>query len=740
MRNNLVLFIWGLSALGCIESEREWRDEVIYFAMIDRLANGDPSNDDLGQGEWDVESESHFQGGDLLGVSKSLSGIQELGATAVWLTPAVHNQWWNPERTYTGYHGYWASEFEQVDPHFGTWEDWGDLGDLMHNRGLRFIQDVVVNHAGDWVLREGGQSTLRAEPLAHWMHPDSGVYHDRSAIRDYEDPSEILNHELSGLDDFRTEEAFIRRKMRSIYKEWVKRGNVDGFRLDTHRYVERDFWPSFFCGDEEEEGVRTYAESLWGRDFFTFGEVWSHSEADGFSGELEMKQFLRTDTYEGVDAVLNFPLQQTLTRVFAEHASPVELAYRLRIQSEVFNDPSRQLVNFIDNHDMARFRSLTSEASTRQALLTLLSIPGIPVIYQGTEQGDLLPRENLFDRFDVQSEQFLWLKSAIAWRKAHPVISRGKLQSAEVVGSTSLVYWSVALENDTVFILCNPSSERVIAGNVNSNSANRMPDFSWNEGESKLLFSGEEIALADIEPHAWLAWSSWRPATGVASTEAYSEAEAIDGVIRLDGLASVRNGIHRIQLVGLDAQGGALWIDEPHWKHVKNEERMLGWIQDERGDDRGLLGDLMPPTSPGFEHSMDLLSLEVVEQGGLWLLRLRMCEAWSTVWSPRFGFDHVAFEVSIFNAQNTFARWRHSGWSLQSEMGQVHSSGVLENEVLEWVLEAPREKQPWTIRVDAWDADGSGEWRSIKQEAGSYHMGCARSDAKHVMDRIELKL
>ena len=89
----------------------EWQDQIIYFLMIDRFEDGDPANNDQGAGVYGRGQRSLYNGGDLAGVIKRLDYIQNLGATAIWTTPHVANQWWDPIVQYWGYHGYWARDF-----------------------------------------------------------------------------------------------------------------------------------------------------------------------------------------------------------------------------------------------------------------------------------------------------------------------------------------------------------------------------------------------------------------------------------------------------------------------------------------------------------------------------------------------------------------------------------------------------------------------------------------------------
>lgn len=746
-----------LAVVGCRDAVRDWRDEVIYFALIDRLANGDPSNDDQGMGEWDPSRESHYHGGDLEGVLGALDGIEALGATSVWLTPPVRNQWWNPERTYTGYHGYWASDFEHVDPHFGSLQDWRNVADALHARGMRLIQDVVVNHAGDWVLVTDSGIAVRDLPLAGWMHPDSGAYHRTPPISDYGDADHLLTHELAGLDDFRTESERVRVAMRAIYRKWLEEGGADGFRFDTHKYVERSFWPAFLEGKPGDLGVRRFAE-LRGRAFPNFGEVWTHSEPFADDGEREMLGFLRSPGYEGVDALLNFPLQASLLRVFGEGGDAGDLAHRLSVQSAMFPNPASQLVNFIDNHDMARFRSTAGEQATRQALNALLSLPGVPVIYQGTEQGDLEPRQNLFHRFDTASASFLWLQGAIAWRHAHPVVRRGRVVQARSVTGTPIVHWSVAWQGDTVHVLCNASAERIVASERPSVEGNRCPIPSRREQDVAVVFAGEQLAFADLGPHAWLAWSEWELLEPAAPVAGCDTAWAVDGRLLADGWEHVPSGVHRVQPAFVTEADEVVGLGAFAMEDVRHPRRVVGRFEDACGDDRGLAGQIQPPTSPGFDHSMDMAALEIVQDGAHWEIRLAMCTPWSTVWNPRFGFDHVAFDVRIEPVeaspdasasadaahgqgatrsvpQEDHARWRHSGWSLQPLHGAVPTTEGVQHDQLVWRIPAPSTGL-WQVVVDTWDADGNGAWRSLVSDPEPYAMSSSEVEAARVMDRL----
>ena len=152
----VVAVAWAPAGLASTpDAPADWRDQVIYFAMIDRFDDGDARNNDQGTGEYDPRDRRRFSGGDLAGLTRRLDYIAGLGATAVWITPPVANQWWNDKAQYGGYHGYWTRDFTVVDAHFGTRASYRAFADALHGRGMRLVQDIVVNHTADYFGYDG---------------------------------------------------------------------------------------------------------------------------------------------------------------------------------------------------------------------------------------------------------------------------------------------------------------------------------------------------------------------------------------------------------------------------------------------------------------------------------------------------------------------------------------------------------------------------------------------------------
>jgi 1,4-alpha-glucan branching enzyme len=172
----------------------DWRDQVIYFVMTDRFADGDTRNNDQGAGEFKAGEATRFNGGDLAGLTQRLRYIQSLGATALWITPPVANQWLSPSGDSAGYHGYWAENFMRVDRHLGTLADYRRLSDALHRAGMYLVQDIVVNHMGNYFgygregpgwqatdPRRGYQAFVGTAPVARPSQPPFDINDPRDS-------------------------------------------------------------------------------------------------------------------------------------------------------------------------------------------------------------------------------------------------------------------------------------------------------------------------------------------------------------------------------------------------------------------------------------------------------------------------------------------------------------------------------------------------------------------------------
>ncbi|MFM2099189.1 MAG: hypothetical protein RLZZ366_728, partial [Pseudomonadota bacterium] len=268
------------------------QDELIYFLLPDRFENGDTSNDKGGlSGDrlatgFDPSAKGFYHGGDLKGLIKRLDYIQGLGATAIWVAPIFKNQAVRgaPGDESAGYHGYWVTDFTTVDPHFGTEADFKALAAAAHGRGMKVYMDIITNHTADIIkYRECTICTYRSRAdypdhaytpyipkgLEHakvpdWLN-DISLYHNRGNST-FEGESSTMG-DFVELDDVKTEEPRAVAGFIHIYGAWIDKYGVDGFRVDTAKHVNPEFWARFV------PAMRARAKAKGIPNFHIFGEI-----------------------------------------------------------------------------------------------------------------------------------------------------------------------------------------------------------------------------------------------------------------------------------------------------------------------------------------------------------------------------------------------------------------------------------------------------------------------------------
>lgn len=466
----------------------DWRDQVIYFVLTDRFDDGDPRNNDQGAGEYDPRDPARYSGGDLAGVARRLGYIRGLGATAVWITPPVAHQWWDAQVRYGGYHGYWATDFAAVDPHFGTLDDYRALSRGLHGRGMYLVQDVVLNHVGNYFgygegfdpadpatgyQRHAGQSpaAITAWPFSLNDPRDpaqraAGIYHWTRDITDYADPVQEATGQMAGLDDLDTANPLVREALRRAYAHWIREVGVDAFRVDTAFYVGHDDLTDFVHGsDPDAPGMAAAAAATGRTDFHVFGEGFGIDRAGEDASARRIEGYMRRpDGTRVLPGMINFPLYGALDEVFARGRPTATLAHRIASMQALHPDLHR-MPSFLDNHDVDRFLAGGSEAGLRQGLLALMTLPGIPVIYYGTEQGLRERRPAMFaagwgsggaDRFDAGAPLYRYLARATALRHAQPALRRGTATVlAENAAGPGPVAWRMDHEGASLLVAMN---------------------------------------------------------------------------------------------------------------------------------------------------------------------------------------------------------------------------------------------------------------------------------------------
>ncbi len=498
----------------------DWRDEVIYQVLVDRFANGDRGNDELVHGP----NLARYQGGDWQGLIDRMGYLQELGVTTLWISPVVRNV--ETDANVDGYHGYWAQDLTDVNPHFGSLETLQELVRQAHRRDMKVIIDIVANHVGqaffydmnlngvaDINLQNDGDAApvrhfteydpdfdprgiqaftslgeagpapviFQYDPATNHIPPepalfqDPAVYNRKGRTTNFDDPDQLLHGDFpGGLKDLNTSRCDVKQEFVDIYAQWIEKTDADGYRIDTIKHVEYEFWRFF------TQRLRQRLAEQGKTNFLMFGEVFdgrddllgSFTKHD-ILGEADLVRLLGgepqsdpTDeeqltaeqscspsgppiTGDQIDSVFYFSQHfQAVRDVFGDAGSTdrIQSLWESRIDTwgTVANEqgigvsPADMPINFIDNHDVARFGFNLRDRSPeiRQTLLHnvlvfVITAQGVPCLYYGTEQGfeggnDPANRERLWDTgFDTSGSTFSWTKRLIALRQAYPALRRG---------------------------------------------------------------------------------------------------------------------------------------------------------------------------------------------------------------------------------------------------------------------------------------------------------------------------
>jgi neopullulanase len=424
------LFVMTLAAPIAAEDLRDRlpEDEVIYFVLPDRFENGDVTNDKGGlkgdkfQTGFDPAHKGFYHGGDLKGLINRLDYIQGMGATAIWFAPVFKNKpvQGGPGQESSGYHGYWVTDFTTVDPHFGTDAEFKAFVDAAHKRGMKVYMDIITNHSADVIqYAECPESACayrsRADypdkaytplvPAAEknikvpaWMN-DVKYYHNRGNTTFRGENSTM--GDFVGLDDFATEDPFVVQGFIDVYKGWIDRFGIDGYRIDTARHVNPEFWQVF------APAITAHAKAKGIPNFHIFGEVAS-------DGEGVQPQALHTRVAK-FPSVLDFVFRRVAIETVAGRAGTDMLATMFEGDDlyEGGKATAKQLPTFLGNHDFGRFaremRLAHPEADDAEVLqrvllghAMLMTLRGVPTIYSGDEQGfagdgnDQDAREDMF--------------------------------------------------------------------------------------------------------------------------------------------------------------------------------------------------------------------------------------------------------------------------------------------------------------------------------------------------------
>ncbi|MGM0508293.1 MAG: alpha-amylase family glycosyl hydrolase [Fusobacteriota bacterium] len=698
----------------------KWQDQIIYFVVTDRFSDGDKTNNDFGHGLYTKE-EKTYNGGDFQGIINKMDYIKNLGATALWITPPVANQWYDPFLDETGYHGYWAENLLEVDKHYGTLDDYKNLANTLHDNNMYLIQDIVPNHFGTFTYYEGGEfnpddpsenlmENIGSIPEKPTQYPfnfhsyndsyarDLGAFHWTGPITDHTDLSQLTTNQMGEIDDVNTENPFIIDVLKQSYGYWIKEVGIDGFRIDTVKYIDHPFWNDFL---HAEDGIHNIAQKSGKEDFLVFGEVFGSSDPYDDTFDKFMTSYLGTPDKPELSAVLQFALHNEMRFVFGAGQPTKQLEYRLNkfMDSSLYHDPYIT-PQFVDNHDVSRFLQKYSKDGLKQSFMFTMTIPGIPIIYYGTEQEFTVQRGAMFeegyksggqDHYNQESEMYKYISELSEIRKNNKVFTRGTIDvlKSNESGAGAFVY-KREYEGEKAFVIFNTSGNKTLISDLDTglkkgqklkviSSIKEKEDLIvGNKGKltmelakrsGMILMPSDEILEVPDEDQIDIIFNTKLEGEvfndnftieGAYMGEVEDLKVIIDGnldqMIDVELNTSSRTWKTEIQttLFPIGETNHTIAIYEPVKKIVtdsysiitKNEGGIEVEYIDPQGDHKGPEGKYIIPTESSYNTQMDIRKVNATVSGGNLTIKLEMDNI-TNDWDPSLGFDHVLFFIFI---------------------------------------------------------------------------------------------
>ncbi|MCW8092652.1 pullulanase-type alpha-1,6-glucosidase [Alteromonas sp. ASW11-130] len=423
----MLLLLYGV---GTSPAHAEIEDEVFYFVIPDRFDNKKRANDTGGipggkqEHGFDPTDSRYYHGGDLAGLTKQLLYIKRLGVTSIWISPPFKNK--PVSGNSAAYHGYWAVDYTQIDPHWGSNKELQKFIKRAHRYRMKVYFDVVINHTADVIkyeechtaegdLLEGlsqcpyrsieaslenpyspfipnGEESIKSPA---WLNDTA--YYNNQGDSTFSGESSVYGDFL-GLDDLDTANPVVVEGMIALAKRWISEFDIDGMRVDTVKHVDMSLW------QEWVPAVQQHAASLGKSEFFIFGEVF-----DGFPANAA--KFTKEGKFP---SVLDFAMYYAIKDMVADSQGTDRMAWVLS-QDDHYTDAdsdANQLMTFVSNHDVGRIGHFIESipgrseeeklARAKLAQSMLYFTRGVPVMYYGDEQGftgdggDAEAREDMF--------------------------------------------------------------------------------------------------------------------------------------------------------------------------------------------------------------------------------------------------------------------------------------------------------------------------------------------------------
>ncbi|TVZ25308.1 glycosidase [Gillisia sp. Hel_I_86] len=417
--------------------------DAMYLIMPDRFANGNPENDSSPKmvEKADRTNLGGRHGGDLQGVIDNLDYLEDLGITTLWSTPLLEDN----DKTYS-YHTYAQSDVYTIDPRYGSNEDYKKLADEMHKRDMKLVMDYVTNHWGaeHWMIKD--------LPTYDWIHQFPGYANSNYRMTTQYDPNRsqidwkycVDGWFVSSMPDLNQSNPLVLNYLTQNAIWWIEYANLDGFRVDTYSYNDKD-------------GIAAWTKAIMKEypHFNIVGEVWMHDQAQISYWQKDSPIGAIQSYNSNLPSVMDFTLHDAIMSVFDEENASWDQGmikvYENFVNDFLYADINNMLV-FAGNHDTDRFNEIyKSDLNKYKLAMTLvLTTRGIPQLYYGDEIGMVGNKAKLGDgdirrdfpggwkgdsqsafseagRTDVQNSYHSFTKKLLNYRKNKEVLHFGKL-------------------------------------------------------------------------------------------------------------------------------------------------------------------------------------------------------------------------------------------------------------------------------------------------------------------------
>jgi len=418
--------------------------DVLYMLMPDRFANGNATNDNdktLSPSAADRKDPNARHGGDLAGIEKHLDYFNELGVTALWFTPVLENS-----MTGGSYHGYATTNYYKVDPRLGTNDEYKNLIDNAHNKGLKIVMDMIFNHCGSehpWLIDMPSHDWFNfPDYKKNFVQTSYKVMpHVDPYASDYDFKTMNDGWFVRSMPDLNQKNPHVLRYLIQNSFWWIEYAGIDGIRMDTYPYADFDAMAEWMKELNEEYP-----------NFNVVGESWVTEPA--YTAYWQKDSKLAAPRNSHLKTVMDFSFYDKINQAKNEESTEdwkgLNRIYNNFVYDYLYPNPS-SVMAFLDNHDTNRFLEDGNDiAELKQAVTLLLTIPRIPQLYYGTEimmngrknvsdgyvrkdfpggwAGDAQNAFTREGRSPIQNEIFDYISKLLHWRKDNAVISEGTMK------------------------------------------------------------------------------------------------------------------------------------------------------------------------------------------------------------------------------------------------------------------------------------------------------------------------